>query len=88
MCMYNIIIHNDIHLHIVLRTCYVLHVLKITLNTTLGRCKGERCASHCTLAVVSAASQAVGGFKEGATAYRHCRQCLGTATQTREKVRY
>ena len=34
-----------------------------------------------TIAAVSAdnpASNALGGFKEGFTAFRHCRQCMGT----------
>ena len=34
------------------------------------------------------ASAAVGGFKKGAKAYRHCRQCLGTSTETVQKVGY
>ena len=32
------------------------------------------------------ASNAMGGFKEGGTAYRHCRQCLGTLDETRTMV--
>ena len=42
-----------------------------------------------TLTLVSAdnpASSSVGGFKEGSSAYRLCRHCLGTASETKEKV--
>lgn len=42
-----------------------------------------------TVALISAdnpASSSLGGFKEGATAYRHCRQCMGTYDQTTEEV--
>ena len=44
---------------------------------------------HGTIAVVSAdnlGSNALGGFKESASAHRHCRQCLGTQSETRNKV--
>ena len=42
-----------------------------------------------TLALVSAdnpASSALGGFKEGSSAHRHCRQCLGTSQETTTEV--
>jgi hypothetical protein len=42
-----------------------------------------------TVAVVSAdnpASNALGGFKESASALRHCRQCLGSADETTTQV--
>lgn len=42
-----------------------------------------------TVALISAdnpASNSLGGFKEGATAYRHCRQCMGTYDQTAKEV--
>lgn len=32
------------------------------------------------------ASNAIGGFKEGFTAYRSCRQCLATRTEAKTKV--
>ncbi len=32
------------------------------------------------------ASNAMEGFKEGMTAYRHCRQCLGTKEEVRIEV--
>ena len=39
-----------------------------------------------TLALVSADSSALGGFKEGSSAHRHCRQCLGTSQETTTEV--
>lgn len=42
-----------------------------------------------TLALVSAdnpASNDMGGFKKSSSALRHCRQCLGTQSETREEV--
>lgn len=42
-----------------------------------------------TVALCSAdnpAANALGGFKESASAYRHCRQCLGTAEETKTEV--
>ena len=42
-----------------------------------------------TLALVSAdnpASNGMGGFKESASATCHCRQCLGTSEETKQKV--
>ena len=45
---------------------------------------------HGTITVVSAdnpASCSVGGFKEGASAYRFCRHCLMTMHQINTKVR-
>ena len=42
-----------------------------------------------TLALVSAdnpASCALGGFKESSSAYRHCRQCMGTKEEMRIEV--
>ena len=42
-----------------------------------------------TVALTSAdnlASNALGGFKESASALRHCRQCLGCADETATKV--
>lgn len=44
-----------------------------------------------TIAVVSAdnlASNALGGFKEGFTALRHCRQCMGTYEECKREVRW
>ena len=44
-----------------------------------------------TVAVVSAdnpASNALGGFKESASATRHCRQCLGTCTEAQQEVHH
>ena len=41
------------------------------------------------LALVSAdnpASSAIGGFKEGSSALRPCRQCLGSKLDTQQKV--
>jgi len=32
------------------------------------------------------ASSALGSFKEGSSAYRHCRQCLGTSQETTAEV--
>ena len=42
-----------------------------------------------TIAAVSAdnpASNALGGFKEGFTAFRHCRQCMGTSAECKHEV--
>ena len=42
-----------------------------------------------TMATASAdntASNALGGFKEGFTAFRHCRQCMGTAQECKQQV--
>ena len=42
-----------------------------------------------TVAIISAdnlASNACGGFKEGSTAYRFCRQCLATMQETKSVV--
>lgn len=44
-----------------------------------------------TLVLISAdnpASCALGGFKEGSSAYRYCRHCMGKAEQTRTEVIY
>ena len=42
-----------------------------------------------TLGLVSAdnpASCALGGFKESTSAYRHCRQCMGTKVEMKKEV--
>ena len=42
-----------------------------------------------TMALVSAdnpAANALGGFKEGTSAYRNCRQCMGTSCENSEQV--
>ena len=42
-----------------------------------------------TMALVSAdnpAANALGGFKEGTSAYRNCRQCMGTSCENLEQV--
>ena len=44
---------------------------------------------YVTVATVSAdnpASNALGGFKEGFTAFRHCRQCMGTSEECKHEV--
>ena len=42
-----------------------------------------------TVAIVSAdnpASNSLGGFKESTAAYRYCRQCMATSTETKNTV--
>ena len=44
---------------------------------------------HGSLAIVSAdnpASNAMGGFTESTSAYRHCRQCMGTKEEMKTQV--
>ena len=44
---------------------------------------------HGALALISAdnpASNGLGGFKEGFTAHRHCRQCKGKAVKVAQEV--
>ena len=50
---------------------------------------GENKKLQGTIALISAdnpASSACGGFKEGSTAYRFCRQCLATSDESKKIV--
>lgn len=47
------------------------------------------CTVYGTLTLVSGdnlASSSLGGFKEGGSAYRHCRHCHGNNDETRQRV--
>ena len=62
------------------RVAVTYHVLLQESGHTFTVCGSLR-NYRGTLALVSAdnpASCALGGFKESSSAYRHCRQCMGT----------
>lgn len=44
------------------------------------------CGTVVAISADNPASNALGGFKESASAVRHCRQCLGTASETAQEV--